>query len=178
MHGILLNVIAVAASVLLPQTVSGNFPRDLYGTVDTRPACWGFADSAVLPIQFNPPAGYRVRILFLRGDVVAWIKSLPGDPATPLETAAGVLGGFQTTSAGASAQCNYCADGTPLYVQGAVSQIQPATRVPFDYENVGMFLDADNILNAKIATWLNTTGKPIHVEITYTIQFQYETLPQ
>lgn len=169
-------------------TVSGNFPRDLYGPIDMRdtrlvcngPCIWGHADSDALKITFHPPAGYRVRILSLRGDVTAWVKSLPGDPATPAESMAGVLGGFQTTNSlndGASAQCDYCADGCPLYIQGAVGEKQPSTRLPFYYDQVGQLLDADNILNAKIASWLNSTGKPIHIEITYTIQFRYEPEP-
>jgi hypothetical protein len=176
MHAMLLSLFAVAG-LFSPQTVSGNFPRDLQGTVDTRPTCWGYADSAVLPITFNPPAGYRVRILALRGDVTAWIKTLPGDPTTPPESVSGVLGGFQTTSGlngGTTPQCDYCAGGTPLYVQGAVGERQPTTRIPFDYDNVGTLLDSDNVLNAKIASFLNTTGKPIHTEISYTLVFRYE----
>ena len=168
----------LALSLLGPSPVSGNFPRDLYGQQDTRTATWGFADSAVLPITFHPPAGQSVRILSIRGDVTAWIKTLPGDPITPLESAAGVLGGFQTTSSMnglLTSDCTYCQGGTPLYVQGAMGEKQPTTRVPFDYENINTLLDSDNILNAKIASWLNTTGKPIHTEITYTIQFRYET---
>jgi len=169
-----------------PQPVSGDFPADLYGPIDTRlagavcaggPCIWGHADSAVLPIAFHPPAGMRVRILSLRGTTVAWIKSLPGDPPTPLESVAGVLGGFQTTSgmAGtATAGCDYCAGGTPLYLQAAVGEKQPISATLYDYENLGTLLDADNILNAKIAAWLNTTNKPVHIEITYTIQFRYE----
>jgi hypothetical protein len=173
-------------SALGPYTVSGNFPSDLYGPVDTResgaicadgPCIWGHADFATLPIKFRPPAGYKVRILSLRGDVVAWIKSLPGDPPTPAESAAGVLGGFQTTSSLASSgsvYCDFCSDGAPLYIQDSVTEKQPKTRAPFNYTDVGMLLDDDNVLVAKIASWLNTTGKPIHIELTYTIQFQYE----
>ena len=170
-------------SALGPYTVSGNFPSDLYGPVDTRmagticadgPCIWGHADSNVLPIKFRPPAGYRVKILTLRGDVIAWIKSLPGDPPTPAESAAGILAGFQTTSSAGSVHCDFCADGTPLYVQDSVTEKQPKTRAPFNYTDVGTYLDDDNILNAKIASWLNTTNKPIHIELTYTIQFTYE----
>lgn len=170
-------------SILGPYTVSGNFPRDLYGPVDTRmagqtcadgPCIWGHAEAAVLPITFHPPDGYRVRILSLRGDLVGWVKSLPGDPATPVESAAGVLGGFQTSSSSGSVQCDFCADGCPLYVQDSLTEKQPKTRAAFDYNDVGLLLDSDNVLNAKIASWLNTTGKPIHVEITYTIRFRYE----
>jgi hypothetical protein len=169
-------------ALLAVQTVSGNFPRDLYGPEDLRdtrlvcaggPCIWGHADSAVLPIAFHPPAGYRVRILELKGDLVAWIKSLPGDPPTPLESAAGVLMGFQTTSSGATTACDYCASDCPLYVQDAVTEKQPKTRAPFDY-GVDLLLDTDNLLNLKVAAWLNTTGKPIHLEGTYTITFVYE----
>jgi hypothetical protein len=184
MEGTLLaNLLFGIVAALGPYTVSGNFPADLYGPVDTRmsglicaggPCIWGHADSATLPIKFRPPAGYRVRILALRGDVVGWVKSLPGDPPTPVESSAGILGGFQTTSASGSAHCDYCADGTPLYVQDAVTDKQPKTRAPFNYNDVGQLLDDDNILTAKIASWLNTTGKPIHIEISYTIQFRYE----
>jgi hypothetical protein len=128
----------------------------------------------VLPIQFHPPAGYRVRVLTVRGDVVAAIKSLPGDAPTPAESWAGVLGGFTTTSSGQSAQCDYCSDGCLLYVQGIVSQLQLATRIPFNYRDVGMLLDTDNVLHAKVASFLNTTGKPIHIELTYQVWVRYE----
>jgi hypothetical protein len=177
------NLLFGILAALGPYTVSGNFPADLYGPVDTRmsglicaggPCIWGHADSAILPIKFRPPAGYRVRILVLRGDVVAWIKSLPGDSPTPAESAAGILAGFQTTSSSGSTHCDYCADGTPLYVQDSVTDKQPKTRAPFNYTDVGLLLDDDNILTAKIGSWLNTTGKPIHIEVTYTIQFRYE----
>jgi len=165
------------------RTISGNYSADVYGPVDTRmpgqlcagsPCIWGHADSAIMPLTFRTPAGQRVRILSLRGDVIAWVKTLPGDPVTPLESAAGILGGFQTTSSGATADCDYCANGCPLYVQGAVSEKQPSMRIPFDYDNVGQLLDADNILNVKVAEFLNTTGKPIHMELTYTIQYRFE----
>jgi len=36
-----------------------------------------------------------------------------------------------------------------------------------------LLLDSDNILNAKIAAFENTTGKPIHLEISYTIEFEF-----
>lgn len=166
-----------------PFTVSGNFPRDLYGPVDTRmaglvcaggPCIWGNADADVLPITFHPPAGYRVRILGLRGDLIAWIKSLPGDKATRLESAAGVLIGFQTTSSKASAHCEYCADGCPLYLQDSVTEKQPKTRAPFLYDNLDMLLDTDHVLHLKLASYLNTTGKPIHLEGTYTVIYRFE----
>lgn len=183
MMGTFFATMAAAVALGPIYTVSGNFPADLYGSVDTRmsgqtcaggPCIWGRADAAILPIKFKPPVGYRVRIVALRGDVVSWIKTLPGDVLTPPESSAGVLGGFETPDSGGSAHCDWCADGCPLYVQDAVTEKQPKARTSFNYERVGLLLGPDNVLRAKIAAWLNTTGKPIHMEITYTIQFRYE----
>jgi len=175
--------VALAAALLFgPHTVSGNFPRDLCGPVDNRMAgqscgsgscVWGTAEAQTLPITFHSPAGYRVRLLRLRGDLVAWIKTLPGDPAPALRSAAGVLLGFSTSADGGSSSCDYCADNTPLYIQDAVMDSMPKTRAPFDYADVGFTLPADNVLLLKIASWLNSTGDAIHVEATYTIQFDY-----
>src|ERR1035441_2695785 len=43
-------------------------------------------------------------------------------------------------------------------------------RADFDIMPLQFYppLDADNILNLKLPSWLNTTGKPIHLEGTYT----------
>jgi hypothetical protein len=176
----------LSASASDTHTVSGNVPRDLYGPVDIRmpdtacyvgPCIWGHADSENADIQFYPQSGFRVRILAIRGDLVSWIKTQPGDAATPLESAAGVLAGFETTSSNGSVHCNYCADNVAVYIQDSVSEKQPKSRAGFNYDDVDMLLDADNVLNFKIAAWLNTTGKPIHLELTYTIKFAYEPVP-
>jgi hypothetical protein len=200
----LLPLLASALFAADPQPASGNFPRDLYGPADTRmagvtcdvgPCIWGHADSAVLPIRFYPPAGYRVRILELHGDLLAWIKSLPGDPPTPLESISGVLLGFETSAAFAeglsqaartqvivrraarmnqSRSCDFCSDGTPLYVQDAVGEKDPLRRTPYDRTSVNILLGVDNTLTLVLAAWLNTTGKPIHLEGTYTVVYQFE----
>jgi hypothetical protein len=48
--------------------------------------------------------------------------------------------------------------------------------LPYD-KQINILLDSDNMLNLKIASWLNTTGKPIHLEATYdTIMFRYEPI--
>jgi hypothetical protein len=172
----------LALTFLGPFTVSGNFPADLYGSVDTRmagqscaagPCIWGHADASILPIKFKPPTGYRVRILSLQGDLTAQIKTLPGDPPAPRDSSAGVLLGFSTTSPEGSVQCDWCADNTMLYVQDYVNERSPKTRAPFRTEP-GVVLEPDNVLLLKLASWLNTTEHPIHVEGTYTIRFRYE----
>jgi len=163
-------------------TVSGNFPRDLYGAVDTRqpgtvdregPTIWGHADSATATIQFYPPVGFSVKILSIRGDLISWIKTLPNEPATPPESKAGTLAGFETPGASGSLHCNLCADGTPVYVQDSVSEKIPNSRAPFNYDGVDLTLGPDNKLVSKVAEFLNTTGKAIHLELTYTIKFTY-----
>ncbi len=163
-------------------TVSGNFPRDLYGPIDARmpgqtcgggPCIWGHADFAALPITFKPPAGYRVRILRLRGDLIAWPKVLDGETPVKPGAYAGVLLGFSTTTKEDSTVCDFCADGTPLYVQGALSD--GAVRVPFDYDfrHERVYLDGP-VLYLKIASFLNSTGYPIHEEATYSITVRFD----
>lgn len=164
-----------------PYTMSGNFPRDLAGPVDVRmagqrcadgPCIWGTADSDVLPIQFYPPAGYRVRILRLRGDLVAWPRVLPGERPVAPGQYAGVLMGFQTSAPEGSQRCTWCADNTMLYIQDAVGE--KPTRAPFDYRDIDVLLEPDNILRLVVASWLNTTGRAIHIEATYTVVYRFE----
>ena len=175
------------ALALQPITVSGNFPRDLLGPVDlrdTRPtACagglciWGRADSDTLPIQFHAPAGYRVRILAIRGDLSAWVKRLPGEPPLPSGSSAGVLAAFQVPATGPSSEADYCDRGAVLYVQDSLTSEQPKTRVALNWENLNFLLGTDNTLIAKVAEFLNTMEKPIHLELTWVISFQFEVTP-
>ncbi|MBZ5620061.1 MAG: hypothetical protein LAQ69_15250 [Acidobacteriia bacterium] len=161
-------------------SVSGNFPRDLYGPVDLRgDCCWGHADYATLPITFPARVGYRVHILRLRGDLIAWPKVLEGQEPIKPGAYAGVLAGFASwdvdTQAGPNRRwtCDFCATAVPLYIQAGLS-VQPI-RAPFDYDLRGddVFLD-NGVLYLKIAAFLNTTGYPIHVEATYTLTARYE----
>lgn len=158
--------------------VSGNYPVNLYGPVDTRNECWGNAEAQSLPIQFKPPAGQRVRVLELRGDLTAWPKTVGVAPGPGLDAvaigSAGVLLGFSTTGSAGATECNFCADGCMVYVQAALVGNTAVVR-DFDYVvSADNLLDEDNILVLKLAAWLNTTGVPIHVEGTYGILFQFE----
>lgn len=173
-------------------TVSGNFPRDLYGPVDTRdlrptacaggPCVWGHGDFDIFNMKFNPPDGYRVRVLRFRGDLVSWIKSMPGDPPTPPESTAGVLASASTSRSSTDAStmdtsrhCSYCSDACGFYIQDSVTAAIPKSRAAFNYD-MDMLLEPDHVLALKLAAWLNTTGKPIHLELTYTITFRYEVI--
>ena len=155
---------------ILPQpVVSGNFPRDLYGDVDTRNLTWGHADSATLDIQFYPPAGYGVVITGLKGDLIAFPRI--DDETTILKPNryAGVLMGFWATGSDPY-QCAFCAPGYLLYIQDSISTAVDKTRAPYNYQTAQV-LGPDHVLHLKIAEYLNTMGVPIHVEGTYTIEF-------
>ena len=158
-----------------PCSASGNFSVDLLGTADTRPSTWGMAGVQTWPVTFKPPTGYRVRILTLKGDLVAWPKVLPGDTPVPVGMTAGVLLGYQNTSPQGSSQCDWCADNTMLYIQSGVSR-EPV-RAPYEYDvRAGGLLEPDNVLVVVVASWLNVTGKPIHMEPTFTVTFRYEVV--
>jgi hypothetical protein len=187
MKTILLLALSLSACAQQPKvlSVSGNFPRDLYGPLDTRGACcWGHADSDTLVITFPVKPGYRVHILRLRGDLIAWPKVLEGQPAVKPGSYAGVLAGFSTwnvdTQAGPdrAETCDYCAGpGVPYYAQIGLSD-QPV-RAPFDYDlrTDEVYLDATGILYLKLASFLNTTGYALHIESTYSIAYRIEPNP-
>ncbi len=164
-------LLALALAVLGPFTAANNYATNLMGPTDTRVDTWGTADSQVWQQSFRPPAGYRVRVLRLWGDLVAWPMVLPGERPVAPGQYAGVLVGFQTTARDGSDRCWPCADNTLLYLQGAM-HAEPV-RIPFD-QRVSTLLEADNILAVKVADWLNTLGRPVHMEVTYRVTYRFE----
>jgi len=180
-----------SAQVQGPFDASMNFAANLLGPVDTRPDCWGNADVATWTVSFNPPAGFQVRILSVHGDLVSWIATLPGDTSlTPPQSNAGVLLGLQSTDPAASGRCDWCADvvarqppagirvnvqaTTMLYIQDSVAGLMPKSRASYDRADVNTLLQSDNKLVVTVASWLNTTGKLIHIEPTFVVTYQFE----
>jgi len=155
-----------------PWMASSNLSVDLAGAQDTRVATWGTADYHDFRVSLPAP-GKRVRILRIAGDLVAWPKVLPGElPVSPGQYA-GVLVGFMTTAFEGSVRCLPCADNTMIYAQGAMGAAP--VRVPFDREvSVGGALEADQVLVVRIASWLNSTGRPVHAEATFTVTWRAE----
>jgi hypothetical protein len=150
-----------------PFSVSTNHADDILGTPDTRPGTWGLAGYNVHTITFHPPAGYRVRILRVYGNFQGWLRENPSGKAV------GVLWGLQTTAKEGSDRVSPAADNTMLYVQDATNG-QPF-RVPVDYNvGTGGLLEADNILYSKVAVFMNETGQAVHLEPSFTIQFNFE----
>ena len=163
-------------AIIGPFLASSNYSVDLTGPKDTRADTWGTAAAYSAPIAFHPPAGYRVRVLRIRGDLVAWARVLPGEELPATGSTAGVLVGFQTTALDGSARCVPCADNTLIYLQDAVSG-SGRVRIPFDADvSTGGLLLPDNVLVVKVASWLNTTGKAIHLEPTFTVIYRFEEI--
>jgi hypothetical protein len=163
--------LALFASTIVGMS-AGNFAVDLMGSVDQRQYTWGRADSHTWTVQFNPPAGYRTRILRIRGDLVAYPKILAGD--SPIETwqSAGVLVSYHTTAPDAGG-CSPCSGNTLIYYQGVLFGAS-RERIPYDVQ-MDQLLESDNKLIVKVAEWLNTYEKPIHIEPTFTIEYRYES---
>jgi hypothetical protein len=151
-----------------PHAITGNFSVELYGPVDTRPGTWGHADYVVWNQPFtNVPAGCRVQITRISGDFIAWAMG-----AVPAGTYAGVLIGAYQSGGTGSTRAAYAADGYFMYYQGGLSQY--SLRIPFNQSVVEGYLGSDNVLCWKVAEFLNTTGFPIHMEITFSqVVFRY-----
>lgn len=149
---------------------SNNFSVDLKGEQDVRPGCWGLAGYAVKTVTFNPPPGYRVRILRAYGDMLAWPRGVPAPG-----TYAGILFGLQTTAQEGSIRADWLADNTMMYIQGAVSD-RGRERLPFDYKIADGYLESDHKLLYKFAVWLNDTGLEMHTEASVTLEYTFEPL--
>ena len=145
-----------------------NFSVDLLGTPDNRPDTWGTAASSIKLITFKPPKGYRVRILRVYGDLLAWPIGRVSEGKF-----AGVLFGLQTTAPEGSIRMDWGADNTLLYLQDATGG--EVRRSSFDHDvSVGGLLPPDNKLLVKMAVWLNDTGLPIHIEPSFVMVYRFE----
>jgi hypothetical protein len=114
--------------------------------------------------MFPPDAGY----LHISADFISWAMG-----PVPDGTHAGVLVGAYSGAGNASTRAAFGADGCFMYYQDGVGNSNVA-RIPFDQEVVEGYLAPDNTLLWKAAQFLNTTGFPIHMEITFSqVVFRY-----
>jgi len=159
---------ATCADPGTPHAITGNLSVELYGPVDTRPTTYGHADYVVWDQPFtNVPAGCRVQITHISGDLISWAMG-----AVPAGQHAGVLMSAYSSNGTGSTRAAYAADGYFMYYQHGV-ECQTA-RIPFDQNVVEGYLASDNVLHWKVAAFLNTTGFPIHMEITFSqVVFKY-----
>jgi len=157
-----------APIVLGPYSAASNSVADMIGLQDERPGTWGTSDWVICKITFKPPAGYRVRILRVYGDLTAWARGVVAAGAN-----AGALWALSTTGPEGSVRMDYGADNTFVYIQGVVND--SALRAAFEFDtHVGGLLEPDNVLVSKLAVFLNDTRRTIHLEPTWTMVYQFE----
>ena len=164
-------------TLLGPYTATSNFADDLLGTPDTRPNTWGTAGVAEHILTFNPPEGYRVRILSIRGDFVLWPTTMGVSPAiTPEGTFMGALSSALTSGPDGSTRADFLADNALFYVQLATER--RAVRASIEGSFIGVkntLLPPDHKLRFFHAVWLNDTGLKAHMETTLSqIVYQFE----
>ena len=93
--------------------------------------------------------------------------------AVPAGTHAVVLMGAYSSAGTGSTRAAYAADGYFMYYQHGVGNGNVA-RIPFNQGVVEGYLASDNVLNWKVAEFLNTTGLTIDMEITFSqVVFRY-----
>lgn len=162
--------------IIGPYSHSLNFSYDIQGTQDTRPGTWGDTGVETITDLFHPPPGYLVRVLRVYGDFIAW----PHPPAAwrasnlPTFRFAGVLWGLTNSTPGGNPQQDLSAAGCFLYLQQGVGAYAPA-RAAFDHNvSAGGLLNLDNTMLSKVAVFLNELYCPIHVEVTFVCEFQFE----
>ena len=166
--------------VLGSYTATSNFADDLTGTLDLRPGTWGTAEVAEHIITFNPPEGYRVRILSIRGDFVLWpTKRKLGPAITPEGTFMGALSSALTSAPDGSTRADFLADNALFYVQLATERRAVRASIEVNFAGVkNTLLPLDHKLRFFHAVWLNDTGLAAHMETTLSqIVYQFERKP-
>jgi hypothetical protein len=156
-------------------TTSINIALDFIGKDDTRVSTWGKTDSYGSPIKFNAPAGYRVRILHVYGDFIAQPLGVVA-PGTYCE----IGWGLKSTAPDGSTRVTYpgyrntAFDNSFVWRQDFVNSANQGKSLHFDYAT-NFLLESDNILISQAFIALNTTGLTIHMEPTFTVEYQFES---
>lgn len=161
-----ISLIAAVSCCAQVRTLSTNFAIDIRGEVDTRQGTWGRAGAEEWKVRFFPPAGRRVQIIRVYGDVVSWPKG-----KSPEGSFSGILFGLQTTGPDGSVHADLAADNCFLYIQDVLES--KGRRTPFDTRFDDVYLDRDSVLRVKVAAWLNDTGLDIHIEPTFSVVYQF-----
>jgi hypothetical protein len=179
-----LNKLETRTSRLMPQSTDCitkpcqsvvNVAWDSQGVPDSNPNVWGNAGFVLVNIPFvNVPVGYRVRIIRMFGDYIAWIHGIV-QPATHT----GILFGFMRTqdlrekTGLGSLNMSYGSDQCFMYHQGALST-GDFTQY-FDHDvSAGGLLQPDNTMLLQIAVFENETGSSVHQEVTSNVVYQFE----
>lgn len=164
-------LLLLAQNILGPYSRVFNQPADLIGVPETRPCCWGYTASIENRYTFNPPVGYRVHILKIDGNYMAWARGVfaPGQHV-------GTSWGIVTSAVNDETFLPWTASNCFVYLEYALSNGE--VNQPFKLDtSVGGRLPIDNSFTFVSAIYLSDAPIPIHMETTGVIIFQFEKIP-
>ena len=159
-----------------PFQSTSNTAFDVAGDPDGRPGSWGLSKAVPVRLKITAPTGYRVRILHIAGDLVAWPKKgvLTGDRY------AEVGWGLNTSLNDGSKYMSYpddpkatAYDNCMVWIQDVIVATRGAVRATFD-RRVSALLNSDGIMYSQAFVALNTSGLEIHLEPTVTVTYRFE----
>ena len=159
-----------------PFQSTSNTSFDVTGDPDVRPGSWGLSKAVPVRLKITAPSGYRVRILRISGDLVAWPKKgvLTGDQY------AEVGWGLNTSLKDGSTYMSYpddpeatAYDNCMVWIQDVIVATRGAVRATFN-RRVSALLNADGIMYSQAFVALNTSGLAIHLEPTVTVMYRFE----
>jgi hypothetical protein len=159
--------------VLGPFSVAQNFSVALAGEPDARPTTWGSAAFAQNALTFYPPPLYRVRVLRIYGDFIAWPKHGVMAKGTYCE----VGWGLKSTLPDGSVRASYGYDNSFVWFQNVVLPGNPSPRLAFDVDvHIGGLLGLDNVLISQTFVAINTSGLEMQEEPTFVVVYQFEEI--
>ena len=164
--------------------MAGNFSADLEGQVlpgdVERPEIWGLREAFAWPLKFEPPAGHRVRLLSITGDLTARLTTRGEGPVwvSGAYPYVGVLAGVQTRAESAgSVHADHAADDVLAYIQADIGR-DGVARIAMREDWRGLrnaLLGPDHTVWFKVAKYLDETGLRTHLEVTFSqLRFRYE----
>lgn len=159
--------------VLGPYSVAQNFSVAMAGYPDTRPTTWGSSGFVQNVLTFYPPPGYRVHVLRVYGDFIAWPKAGVMGPGTYCE----VGWGLKSSLPDGSVRASYGYDNSFVWLQNVVLPGNTSPRLAFDLDvRVGGLLGLDNLLISQMFVAVNTSGLEIQEEPTFVVVYQFEEI--
>jgi len=158
------------AEVATPIYAGGaDYVSDLLGTPDKQfGGTSGYADTV---LTFNPPAGYRVRILSADVTVSSFARG-----AVPVGTHSGVSWGLVTTNPKNSGRADLINDHCLSYIKQSISASKDTDTTTAHYDIQNGVLEPDNKLISRNAVYLNDTGIIIHTEVALILTYTFEPI--
>jgi hypothetical protein len=154
-----------------------NHSIDVTGKPDRRPTNWGLSQPVPIRLKVTAPAGFRVRILRVAGDLVAWPKTGTMTGAQYAEVGWGLNTSLNDGSKYVSYPDDPAAmafDNSCAWVQDSLTATHGSSRISFDRDVSACGLLKDGAFISQTFVALNTSGLAIHLEPTFTITYQFE----